>query len=72
MQHPAEDHAREVATEISNTLAISPFNQWDGEDGDVLKPLGDLNMLRKAVYAQSAKATGREGATVRACPFLKA
>ena len=51
---------------VSKALAFTPFNEWDG---DVLEPLGDINMMRKSAYAASAQATGRTGASARGCPF---
>ncbi|MCB9655537.1 MAG: hypothetical protein H6729_15555 [Deltaproteobacteria bacterium] len=66
----SEASARAVSSEVSGALAFTPFNQWDGENGDVLKPLGELNALRRDVYRESARESGRSGPATRGCPFL--
>ncbi|MBK8011430.1 MAG: hypothetical protein IPK13_08770 [Deltaproteobacteria bacterium] len=66
----SEAAARSVSSEVSSALAFTPFNQWDGENGEVLKPLGELNALRRDVYRESARESGRAGPATRGCPFL--
>lgn len=65
----SEEIAREVGAEVSSTLAFTPFHQWGGEDSEVLKPLGDINMLRQKAYKASADGSGRSGPSTLRCPF---
>jgi hypothetical protein len=50
-------------------LSFKPWNRWDDGDDRVMKPLGDVNEARKAVYEASSETRGSGGVKNKLCPM---
>jgi hypothetical protein len=52
-----------------NGLSFKPWNRWDDSDDRAMKPLGDVNEARKAVYEASSHNRGSGGVNDHRCPL---
>ena len=52
-----------------DSLSFKPWNRWSDDDDRVMKPLGDVNEARKAVYEASSQNRGSGGINDHRCPM---
>lgn len=50
-------------------LSFKPWNRWSDDDDRVMRPLGDVNEARKAVYEASSTNRGSGGVNDHRCPM---
>jgi hypothetical protein len=67
-QDPSPEAAKKTAEDVEK-LSFKPWNRWDENDDRALKPLGDVNDARKAVYKASSEARGSGGINNMRCPM---
>jgi len=69
---PQQDLSSETVkkgVETMDGLSFKPWNRWDNDDDRVMKPLGDVNEARKAVYEASSQNRGSGGLNDKRCPM---
>ena len=68
-QQAPSAEAKKKTTEDVEKLSFKPWNRWDENDDRSMKPLGDVNEARKAVYKASSEARGSGGVNNHKCPM---
>jgi hypothetical protein len=69
---PQQDLSNETVQKGVDTmddLSFKPWNRWSDDDDRVMKPLGDVNEARKAVYEASSQNRGSGGVKDHLCPM---
>lgn len=67
-QNPSAEATKKTMEDVDN-LSFKPWNRWDPDDDRSMKPLGDVNEARKAVYEASSENRGSGGVQNRRCPM---
>jgi len=57
------------AIETMDGLSFSPWNRWDDKDDRAMRPVGDVNEARKAIYTASSENRGSGGVNNHKCPM---
>lgn len=69
---PQQDVSTETAKKgiaTMDDLSFKPWNRWSDDDDRVMRPLGDVNEARKAVYEASSANRGSGPANNHRCPM---
>jgi hypothetical protein len=69
---PQQDLSSEQAQKNNkgmDELSFKPWNRWDDRDDRAMKPLGDVNEARKAIYEASSENRGSGGVQNKRCPM---
>ena len=66
-QAPTDAQMKAMIDDVDD-LSFKPWNRWDPNDDRAMKPLGDVNEARKAVYEASSTNRGSGVQNMR-CPM---